>query len=84
LRFGQWRQPAFESLSANAYRIYLIHYVFAVWLQFALLGIGLSAIGKATTVFGLTVILSWAVAAATGRALPAMRLNTTLGGVPRA
>jgi hypothetical protein len=35
-------------------------------------------------VFGLTVILSWAAAAATGRALPAMRLNTTLGGVPRA
>ena len=84
LRFGQWRQPAFASLSANAYRIYLIHYAFVVWLQYALLGIGLSAIGKATIVFGLTVILSWAVAAATGRALPAMRLNTTLGGVPRA
>jgi len=84
LRFAQRRQPAFENLSANAYRMYLVHYVFVVWLQYALLGIGLFAIAKAAIVFGLTVTMSWTVAAAAGRALPVMRLNTTLGGVPHA
>jgi Acyltransferase family len=84
LRFAHWRQRAFESLSANAYRMYLIHYVFAVWLQYALLGIGLFAITKAGIVFGATLIMSWIVAAALGRTLPVLRLNATIGGVPRA
>lgn len=84
LRFAHWRQRAFESLSANAYRMYLIHYVFAVWLQFALLGIGLFAIAKAAIVFGATLIMSWTVAAALGRTLPVLRLNATIGGVPHA
>jgi len=57
--------------------------VFAVWLQYALLGIGLFAIAKATIVFGATLIMSWSVAAALGRTLPVLRLNATIGGVPR-
>jgi peptidoglycan/LPS O-acetylase OafA/YrhL len=84
LRFAHWRQRAFESLSANAYRMYLIHYVFAVWLQYALLGIGLFAMAKAAIVFGAALIMSWTVAAALGRTLPVWRLNATIGGVPRA
>ena len=44
--------------------MYLIHYVFAVWLQYALLGAGLFAVGKAAIVFGGTLIMSWAIAAA--------------------
>ncbi len=67
LRFAHERRRAFESLSANAYRIYLIHYVFAIWLQYALLDVALFAIGKAAIVFGGTVIISWTIAA---RALP--------------
>jgi glucans biosynthesis protein C len=73
LRFAHWRAWAFDSLSANAYRIYLIHYVFAVWLQYALLGIGLFAIGKAVIVFCATLIVSWSIAAALGGALPVLR-----------
>ena len=37
-----------DSLSANAYGIYLIHYVFVTWLQYALLGVALFAIAKAS------------------------------------
>ncbi len=84
LRFAHWRFSAFDSLSANAYRMYLIHYVFAVWLQYALLGTGLFAIGKATIVFGGTLIISWAIAAAMGGALSVSRLNATIRGVRRA
>jgi hypothetical protein len=44
--------------------MYLLHYVFIVWLQYALLPIGLFAIGKAAIVFGGTLVLSWAAAVA--------------------
>jgi glucans biosynthesis protein C len=78
LRFAHWRAWAFGSLSNNAYRIYLIHYVFAVWLQYALLGIGLVAIGKAAIVFGGTLIMSWSIAAAMAGAHPVSRPNATI------
>lgn len=81
LRFAHWRAWAFDSLSTNAYRMYLVHYVFAVWLQYALLGTGLFAIGKAAIVFGGTLIMSWSIAAAMGGALPVLRLNGTIRGV---
>jgi len=78
LRFAHWRAWAFDSLSTNAYRIYLIHYPFAVWLQYALLGIGLFAIGKAVIVFCGTLIASWSIAAALGGALPVLRPRQTI------
>jgi glucans biosynthesis protein C len=81
LRFAHWRTWAFDSLSANAYRIYLIHYVFAVWLQYALLSTNLFAIGKATIVFSGTLIISWSIAAAMAGALPVSRLNATICGI---
>jgi surface polysaccharide O-acyltransferase-like enzyme len=48
-----------DSLSANAYTMYLVHYVFVVWLQYALLGSDLPAISKAAVVFTGTFVLSW-------------------------
>lgn len=78
LRFAHWRVSAFDSLSSNAYRMYLIHYVFAVWLQYALLGAGLFAIGKAAIVFGGTLIMSWSIAAAIGGAPPVLRQSQTI------
>jgi len=84
LRFAHWRLGAFDSLSANAYRMYLIHYAFAVWLQYALLDADLFAIGKAAIVFGGTLIMSWAIAAAMGGALPVSRLHATIRRVHRA
>jgi peptidoglycan/LPS O-acetylase OafA/YrhL len=66
LRFGRKRRRAFDSLAANAYGMYLLHYIFVVWLQFALLDTALPAIGKAAIVFGITLLLTWPLAAALG------------------
>ena len=63
LRFAYERRRSFDSLSANAYGMYLVHYVFAIWLQYALLDFELFAIGKAAIVFSGTLITSWAIVA---------------------
>jgi glucan biosynthesis protein C len=68
LRFAAKQVKALDSLSANAYAIYMVHYLFIVWLQFALLDAPLFAFVKAATVFGGTLLLSWALAAALGNA----------------
>jgi hypothetical protein len=67
LRAGDARSAAADSLSDNAYAIYLVHYVFVVWLQYALLGTALPALVKAMTVFLGTLVLSWSLAAAARR-----------------
>jgi surface polysaccharide O-acyltransferase-like enzyme len=59
-----------DSLSRNAYGIYLVHYVFVVWLQYALLNAPVFAFVKAATVFGLTLVLSWVASAALQRLRP--------------
>lgn len=48
-----------RSLSANAYGIYLIHYVFVSWLQFALLNADLTVLFKVITVFLISAPVSW-------------------------
>lgn len=69
LRFATHRRRIFDSLSENAYGMYLVHYVFVVWLQYAMLGVGMPAIAKAAIVFTGTVLLSWAATTAL-RSLP--------------
>jgi glucans biosynthesis protein C len=64
LRFGAIRSRIFDSLAENAFGMYLVHYVFVVWLQYALLGVALFAIAKAMTVFGGTLLFAWATTAA--------------------
>jgi peptidoglycan/LPS O-acetylase OafA/YrhL len=59
LRFSHLRSRVLDSLSKNAYAIYLVHYVFIVWLQYALLPADLPAIVKAALVFAGTFALSW-------------------------
>ena len=66
LRFAVERTRILDSLSVNAYSMYLLHYVFIVWLQYILLPIALFAAGKAAIVFGGTLALSWAAAMALG------------------
>lgn len=63
LRFATNRSWLCDSLSENAYGMYLVHYVFVVWMQYLLLGLALFAIGKAAIVFGVTLLLSWATTA---------------------
>ena len=84
LRFAHWRLRPFDSLSANAYRMYLIHYVFAVWLQYALLGSNLFAIGKAAIVFAGTLIASWTIAVAWSRVSLSSRAHALMRGTSRA
>jgi hypothetical protein len=64
LRFAGRRVPVLDTLKRDAYGIYLVHYIFAVWLQYALLGAGLFALGKGTIVFGGTLLFSWGTVAA--------------------
>ena len=59
LRFGTTPSSGLDSLSTNAYSLYLVHYVPTVWLQYALLGAPLIAFVKAVIVFCGTVIVSW-------------------------
>jgi glucan biosynthesis protein C len=71
LRFLRRRSPLFETLTDNAYGMYLVHYVFVVWLQYALLGAALPAVVKAGAVFAGTVLASWGISAALRRAAAA-------------
>src|SRR5207244_10788330 len=64
VRFAQFRTRLCDSLKDNAYGMYLIHYLFIVWLQFAMLATALPAILKATLVFAGTLALSWTASAA--------------------
>ena len=64
LRFGRFRSPIAANLTRNAFGIYVIHYVFVVWLQYALLALHLFAIVKAAIVFGGALTLSWGATAA--------------------
>jgi len=64
LRFATEHRRILDSLSENAYGMYLVHYMFVVWLQYALLGVAMPAILKAAIVFTGTLLMSWATTAA--------------------
>jgi peptidoglycan/LPS O-acetylase OafA/YrhL len=68
-RYAGSRGRVWDSLRDNAYGIYLVHYVLAIWLQFTLLGTDAPAIAKFAFVFVATLALSWGTAA-TLRRLP--------------
>jgi glucans biosynthesis protein C len=79
LRFARSRSRMLDSLSRSAYDMYLIHYVFVVWLQYALLSAPLFVLAKAAIVFGVTLILSWSASTALRR----VPIGTTLLGAER-
>lgn len=58
LRFAGRPLKWLAGLKRDAYGMYLLHYVFVVWLQYALLGVALAAIVKGAIVFAGTVLLS--------------------------
>ena len=71
VRFARKPFVVFDSLSENSYGIYLTHYVFVIWLQYALLGASMSGLEKACLVFLGTLALSWG-ATASLRRIPAV------------
>jgi glucan biosynthesis protein C len=52
-----------ESLAANAYGIYLIHYIFVLWLQYLMLPLDLPAVPKFALTFAGSLALSWIITA---------------------
>jgi hypothetical protein len=70
-RFASRRVAIFDSLTANAYGMYLIHYAFVSWLQYALLKTAMPGLAKGVLVFAGTVALSWATVAVLRR-IPAV------------
>jgi hypothetical protein len=61
-RFVHTRSRLVRSLGANAYAIYVVHYVYVTWLQYALRPVTLLPAIKATVVLGGAVVLSWGTA----------------------
>ena len=70
-RFANTCTPALDSLSRNSYGIYLVHYGFVLWLQYALLPMALPAVPKAAAVLALALAASWMATAALRR-IPAV------------
>jgi peptidoglycan/LPS O-acetylase OafA/YrhL len=63
IHFANIRSRALDSLQRNSFEIYMLHCVFVVWTQYALLTFDWPAILKAAIVFVVTLAASWAVAA---------------------
>jgi hypothetical protein len=53
------RHPIFDSLCTDAYGIYIIHYTFIIWIQFALLPASWPAWIKFSVTFIGGLALSW-------------------------
>jgi surface polysaccharide O-acyltransferase-like enzyme len=70
-RFADAPTPALTSLSRNAYGIYLVHYGFVMWLQYALLTAAIPAAAKAAVVLSGALAASW-TATAVLRRIPAV------------
>src|SRR5262249_44532923 len=67
MRIGGFRWPAFASLTDNAYGIYLVHYGFVGWVQYALLSPKLPAITKGGILVAGTLAISVRRSAGWGR-----------------
>lgn len=63
IRFAAKRNRILDSLTDNAYGIYLVHYAFVSWLQLSLLKWQAPAIVKCILVFLAAALLSWGTAA---------------------
>jgi glucans biosynthesis protein C len=80
LRFANvsW-PPLIDSVSEHAYGIYFFHYLFAIWLQFALLDLPFGAVAKGLIVLAGTVILSCTASIGTDRLVDGGRALLALG-----
>ncbi len=63
LRLLRSRDRVLDQLSIHAYGIYLVHYGFVLWLQYALTGMTLSAPAKMIIVLSTALALSWTTVA---------------------
>lgn len=68
LRFARRARPVADSLAANAYGIYLLHYACVSWLQLSLLPASLPGYAKTGWVFVGALAASWGLSATLRRA----------------
>jgi peptidoglycan/LPS O-acetylase OafA/YrhL len=61
LRFAETRWRLLDALQPSAYGIYLVHYIFVIWLQYAVYDSSLAAGVKFAIVFSVTLAASWAL-----------------------
>jgi peptidoglycan/LPS O-acetylase OafA/YrhL len=59
LRFAQGPWSLLDALQPSAYGVYLLHYIFIIWLQYAVYDTTLHASVKFAIVFTVTLSLSW-------------------------
>jgi hypothetical protein len=62
VRFAR-KSTLLDGFSDNAYGVYLLHYIFVIWLQWALLPIALPALCKGLAVFAGSIVLSYVLSA---------------------
>jgi len=74
VRFARRRVLILDSLSANSYGIYIIHYLVVIWLQYAVLRIDLPAVVKGAIVFLGGLALCWGSIAALRRVRAVARI----------
>ena len=79
VQFGRVQTHLLQSLRANAFGMYWVHYAIVAWLQFALLSAPFPAVAKAFIVFVAAAGLSW-TGAAMIRQVPL--LKTMFAAVP--
>jgi hypothetical protein len=61
VRFAESGWSVLDALQPSAYGIFLVHYVFSLWLQYALYDYSLPAVVKFAVVFAGTLSMSWGV-----------------------
>ena len=71
VRFAGKPRRMFDSLRDNAYGIYLVHYAFVAWVQYALLPASMPGFAKGVIAFLGALVLSWGTVAAL-RKIPAV------------
>ena len=60
-KFTKRASAFWDSLTRNAYCIYLVHYIFVLWCQYELLNVDLPAFIKFLITFVISLLLSWQV-----------------------
>ena len=61
LRFADAGWRLLDALQPSAYGVYLLHYIFIIWLQYAVYDYSLSAGVKFAIVFAGTLAMGWAL-----------------------
>ncbi|MDB5546797.1 MAG: Acyltransferase family protein [Tardiphaga sp.] len=74
LRFAATRLTLLDTLRPSAYGVYLVHYIFIIWLQYAVFDLALSPFAKFAIVFAGTLAGSWIVVAMARRLQVVRRL----------